>query len=55
MIAPLLSIAAIKVYVYTEKADQPLVRTLCNIFEERISVLTPTHFYILEKAYVDKP
>ncbi|MBS4208804.1 putative sporulation protein YtxC [Bacillus sp. FJAT-50079] len=55
VIAPLLSIAAIKVYVYTDKADQPLIRTLSNIFEERISVLTPVHFSILKKAYVNKP
>lgn len=37
-IAPLLSIAPSVVYVYTNDSEQPLVRTIKNIFEERVAV-----------------
>lgn len=35
-IAPLLSIAPSSIYLYTADAEQPLVRTIQNIFEERV-------------------
>lgn len=38
VIAPLLSIAPERIYIYTESEEKPLVRTLINIFEERVSV-----------------
>lgn len=37
-IAPLLSIAPIEIYLYTEDPEKPLVRTIKNIFEERVSI-----------------
>lgn len=50
VIAPLLSMAPRKIYLYTSKEDQPLIRTLTNIFEERISLLSPEHLDALIKA-----
>ncbi|MDF1506989.1 putative sporulation protein YtxC [Robertmurraya sp. DFI.2.37] len=35
-IAPLLSISPSKIYVYTDDEEEPLVRTIQNIFEERV-------------------
>jgi putative sporulation protein YtxC len=37
-IAPLLSIAPTRIYLYTDDQQQPLVRTIINIFEERVKV-----------------
>ncbi len=37
-IAPLLSLAPTKIYLYTKNADAPLVRTIKNIFEERVII-----------------
>lgn len=37
-IAPLLSIAPSKIYLYTQHSDDPLVRTIKNIFEERVCI-----------------
>jgi putative sporulation protein YtxC len=37
-IAPLLSIAPKNIYLYTDDSHQPLVRTIINIFEERVKV-----------------
>ncbi|MGG3469697.1 putative sporulation protein YtxC [Neobacillus pocheonensis] len=37
-IAPLLSIAPTSIFIYTKNADEPLVRTIKNIFEERVSI-----------------
>jgi putative sporulation protein YtxC len=37
-IAPLLSIAPKQIYLYTSNSDEPLIRTLKNIFEERVIV-----------------
>ncbi|MDN3018426.1 putative sporulation protein YtxC [Paenibacillus sp. BSR1-1] len=37
-IAPLLSIAPNSIFIYTKNADEPLVRTIKNIFEERVSI-----------------
>nr|WP_318281042.1 putative sporulation protein YtxC [Paenibacillus bovis] len=55
IIAPLLSIAPNKVFLYTENEDQPLIRTLQNIFEERLIIFTPQHFYALSEAYSQNP
>jgi putative sporulation protein YtxC len=35
-IAPLLSIAPTRIYLYSDERDQPLIRTIQNIFEERV-------------------
>ncbi|XJZ26435.1 sporulation protein YtxC [Bacillota bacterium Lsc_1132] len=37
-IAPLLSIAPTKIFLYTKDAEAPLVRTIRNIFEERVAI-----------------
>jgi putative sporulation protein YtxC len=37
-IAPLLSIAPRNIYIYTKNSDEPLVRTIKNIFEERVVI-----------------
>jgi putative sporulation protein YtxC len=37
-IAPLLSIAPKQIYLYTSNSDDPLVRTIKNIFEERVII-----------------
>jgi putative sporulation protein YtxC len=37
-IAPLLSIAPITIILYTENPEEPLVRTIKNIFEERVTI-----------------
>jgi putative sporulation protein YtxC len=37
-IAPLLSIAPKIIYLYTKNPEEPLVRTIKNIFEERVSI-----------------
>jgi putative sporulation protein YtxC len=37
-IAPLLSIAPNTIYLYTDDPQQPLVRTIINIFEERVKI-----------------
>ncbi|WP_079510000.1 sporulation protein YtxC [Mesobacillus jeotgali] len=37
-IAPLLSIAPQIIYLYTDDAQQPLVRTIINLFEERVQI-----------------
>lgn len=41
VIAPLLSMAPEKIIVYTSYEEKPLVRTLANIFEERMTILPP--------------
>ncbi|WP_233713417.1 putative sporulation protein YtxC [Lederbergia citri] len=53
VIAPLLSMAPIKIFLYTDEEDQPLIRTLKNIFEERLSILPTTHLNTLIKAFTD--
>ncbi|WP_233711481.1 putative sporulation protein YtxC [Lederbergia citrisecunda] len=53
VIAPLLSMAPIKIFLYSVEEDQPLIRTLKNIFEERLSILPTTHLNTLLKAYSD--
>ncbi|WP_026563359.1 putative sporulation protein YtxC [Bacillus sp. UNC41MFS5] len=37
-IAPLLSLAPITIFLYTKDPDEPLVRTIKNIFEERVTI-----------------
>lgn len=44
-IAPLLSIAPAVIYLYTKDRDQPLIRTIENIFEERVKFMSFTDFY----------
>lgn len=44
-IAPLLSIAPKKIYLYTDEPEQPLVRTICNLFEERVVVAAMNLFH----------
>ncbi|ETI68527.1 putative sporulation protein YtxC [Neobacillus vireti] len=39
-IAPLLSLAPTSIYIYTKDPDEPLVRTIKNIFEERVNIKT---------------
>jgi len=39
-IAPLLSLAPTSIYLYTKDYDAPLVRTIKNIFEERVTIKT---------------
>jgi putative sporulation protein YtxC len=38
-IAPLLSIAPATIFLYTKNPDEALVRTITNIFEERVSIM----------------
>jgi len=44
-IAPLLSIAPKTIFLYTDDPEQPLVRTICNLFEERVVVSTVDTFH----------
>lgn len=48
-IAPLLSIAPKNIYLYTDDAQQPLVRTIINIFEERVKI-SPISAFWLDKG-----
>jgi len=43
-IAPLLSISPAKIEIYTDNPDHALIRTICNIFEERVNVKSRAHF-----------
>jgi putative sporulation protein YtxC len=38
-IAPLLSIAPTTIFIYTKKPEEALVRTISNIFEERVTIM----------------
>lgn len=44
-IAPLLSIAPLTIYLYTNDREQPLLRTIQNIFEERVEIKSVSSFY----------
>lgn len=44
-IAPLLSIAPETIYLFTDDPEQPLVRTIINLFEERVKVSPISVFY----------
>jgi putative sporulation protein YtxC len=46
-IAPLLSIAPATIFLYTKNPDEALVRTISNIFEERVMILPFDHFQCL--------
>ncbi|PFN79503.1 putative sporulation protein YtxC [Bacillus sp. AFS076308] len=48
-IAPLLSIAPTSIYLYTNNPDEPLVRTIKNIFEERVVIKNYTALRSLKK------
>ena len=39
-IAPLLSLAPTSIFVYTKNPDEPIIRTIKNIFEERVTIKT---------------
>jgi putative sporulation protein YtxC len=39
-IAPLLSLAPTTIFIYTKDPEEPLVRTIKNIFEERVTIKT---------------
>jgi putative sporulation protein YtxC len=45
-IAPLLSIAPETIYLYTDDPNQPLVRTIVNLFEERVKVSSVSAFHV---------
>jgi putative sporulation protein YtxC len=47
-IAPLLSISPSTIYLYTDDSQQPLVRTILNIFEERVKT-SPISAFQMEK------
>jgi putative sporulation protein YtxC len=44
-IAPLLSIAPTTIFLYTKNPEEALVRTISNIFEERVRILPFQDFY----------
>lgn len=44
-IAPLLSIAPTTIFLYAKNPEEALVRTICNIFEERVRILPFHCFY----------
>ncbi|WP_174729629.1 putative sporulation protein YtxC [Mesobacillus harenae] len=50
-IAPLLSIAPSTIYLYTDEPDQPLIRTIKNIFEERVNKRKIKEFYARKNAH----
>ncbi|MGN7176499.1 sporulation protein [Paenibacillus sp. FSL R5-0490] len=50
-IAPLLSIAPSAIYLYSDDFDQPLVRTIRNIFEERLQLSPLAAFYHYQNAH----
>ena len=47
-IAPLLSIAPERIVLYTDRPSDPIVKTLKNIFEEKISIQPRTDFYLVK-------
>ncbi|WP_264738728.1 putative sporulation protein YtxC [Cytobacillus firmus] len=49
-IAPLLSIAPSAIYLYSDDFEQPLVRTIRNIFEERLELSSIEAFYNYQNA-----
>ncbi|RVT64983.1 putative sporulation protein YtxC [Niallia taxi] len=44
-IGPLLSLAPKNIYLYTEDREQPIVRTIMNIFEERVNIMEKDAFF----------
>ncbi|KQL53331.1 hypothetical protein AN964_07390 [Heyndrickxia shackletonii] len=53
-IAPLLSIAPKKIYLYADSFDNGLIRTLQNIFEERIFLAKKDQFWQEKNAFLGK-
>ncbi|MDQ0157255.1 putative sporulation protein YtxC [Robertmurraya andreesenii] len=51
-IAPLLSIAPSSIYLYTDDREQPLARTIQNIFEERVKFLSLKDFVDVKKHHL---
>ncbi len=45
-LGPLLALAPKTIYLYTEDRDLPIVRTILNIFEERVQLLEKEHFFL---------
>ncbi|WP_428909345.1 putative sporulation protein YtxC [Niallia sp. Krafla_26] len=50
-IAPLLSIAPLKINIYTSEPDKPILRTIRNIFEERLIIEETNSFEKRKKEY----
>jgi putative sporulation protein YtxC len=53
-IAPLLSIAPKQIYLYTSNSEEPLIRTIKNIFEERVFVKPIQLFEDVRKSKLKK-
>ncbi|WP_400242728.1 sporulation protein YtxC [Niallia sp. JL1B1071] len=45
-LGPLLALAPKTIYLYTEDRELPIVRTILNIFEERVKLLEKDHFFL---------
>jgi putative sporulation protein YtxC len=52
VLAPLVSIAPEKLYLYTDNTDHQLVETIRNIFDER-AVILPFHYFGLNNSKID--
>ena len=52
VLAPLVSIAPRKLFLYTDNIDHQLVETIRNIFEERTEIL-PYHYFGQKKSKID--
>ncbi|WP_169864827.1 putative sporulation protein YtxC [Sutcliffiella halmapala] len=52
VLAPLVSIAPEKLYLYTDNIDHQLVETIRNIFDER-AVILPYRYFGLKKSKID--
>lgn len=53
-IAPLLSMAPSRIYLYTNQPEEPLVRTISNIFEERVKISPLTAFQKNKQLHNEK-
>ncbi len=53
-IAPLLSLAPTSIFIYTNDPDEPLVRTIKNIFEERVTIRAFAALHDVKKWGTDK-
>lgn len=45
-LGPLLALAPKTIFLYTEDRELPIVRTILNIFEERVQLLDKEHFFL---------
>jgi putative sporulation protein YtxC len=52
-IAPLLSVAPKTIYLYAKDPDQPLIRTIRNIFEERVLVESFASFWKRQREFFE--